>query len=207
MKLYYSPGACSLGIHVILEEIGQPFEAVRTPLKEGAQNTPEFQAMNPKGKVPTLQRDDGSVVTEWPAIAFWLASSNPDSRLWPEGIEAQTRAFEMMDYCCGTIHPQAFSRLFNQARFAPSEADHPKVIEQGKAIAEKAFANVEKLWAGGDWVLPSGYSVADPALFFVTFWAIKRMNMAVPPRVAAHFQRMMARPAVQRALKTEGLEG
>ncbi|MDJ0388582.1 glutathione S-transferase N-terminal domain-containing protein [Roseomonas sp. E05] len=206
MKLYYSPGACSLGIHVVLEEIGKPFEAVRTPLKEGAQNTPEFQAINPKGKVPTLQRDDGSVLTEWPAIAFWLAASNPESKLWPEGIEAQARAYEVMDYACGTIHPQGFSRLFNQARFAPSEADHPKVVEQGRGIAEKGFAVLEKQWAGQEWVLPSGYSVADAAVFFVSYWAVKRMNMTLPPRIAAHFERMLARPAVQRALATEGLD-
>jgi len=205
MKLYYSPGACSLGIHVVLEEIGQPYEAVPTPLKEGAQNKPEFQAMNPKGKVPTLQRDDGSVLTEWPAIAFWLAASNPAAKLWPEGIEAQTRAYEVMDYVCGTIHPQGFTRLFNQARFAPSEADHPKVIEQGRAIAEKGFAVLDKQWAGNEWVLPSGYSVADAAVFFVSYWAAKRMNMTLPPRIAAHFERMLARPAVQRALAAEGL--
>ncbi|HWX48849.1 MAG TPA: glutathione S-transferase N-terminal domain-containing protein [Roseomonas sp.] len=205
MKLYYSPGACSLGIHVILQEIGKPFEAVPTLLKEGAQNKPEFQALNPKGKVPTLQRDDGSVLTEWPAIAFWLAASNPDAKLWPEGIEAQARAYEVMDYVCGTIHPQGFTRLFNQARFAPSETDHPKVIEQGRGIAEKGFAVLDKRWAGQDWVLPSGYSVADAAVFFVSYWAAKRMNMTLPPRIAAHFERMMARPAVQRALAAEGL--
>ncbi|MXP62351.1 glutathione S-transferase [Roseomonas sp. M0104] len=205
MKLYYSPGACSLGIHVVLEEIGKPFETARTPLKEGAQNTPEFQAINPKGKVPALQRDDGSVLTEWPAIAFWLAASNPASKLWPEGIEAQARAYEAMDYICGTIHPQGFTRLFNQARFAPSEADHPKVIEQGRAIAEKGFAVLDKRWTGDEWVLASGYSVADAALFFVCYWAVKRMNMTLLPRIAAHFERMLARPAVQRALATEGL--
>lgn len=205
MKLYYSPGACSLGIHVVLEELGKPFEAVRTPLKEGAQNKPEFQAVNPKGKVPALQRDDGSVLTEWPAIAFWLAASNPESKLWPEGIEAQARAYEVMDYVCGTIHPQGFTRLFNQARFAPTEADHPTVIEQGRGIAEKGFAVLEKRWAGNEWVLPSGFSVADAALFFVSYWAVKRMNMTLPPRIAAHFERMMQRPSVQRALAAEGL--
>jgi glutathione S-transferase len=206
MKLHYSPGACSLGIHVILEEIGAPFEAVRTPLKEGAQNRPDFQALNPKGKVPVLQREDGTALTEWPAIAYWLANSNPGRGLWPADLEAQTQAFALMDYVCGTIHPQGFSRLFNQARFAPSEADAPKVVEQGRAIAEKGFAVIEKQWAGGDWLLASGYSVADPALFFVSYWAVKRMGMTLPPKVAAHFARMLARPAVQRALATEGLE-
>ena len=77
MKLYYSPGACSVGIHVLLEEIGAPYEAVLVNLREGAQFKPEFAGLNPKSKVPTLERDDGSVMTEYPAIAFWLASANP----------------------------------------------------------------------------------------------------------------------------------
>jgi len=75
MKLYYSPGACSIGIHVLLEEIGKPYEAVKLNFQEGQQYKPEFTSVNPKSKVPTLQRDDGSVLTEYPAIAYWLAAS------------------------------------------------------------------------------------------------------------------------------------
>ena len=73
MKLYYMPGACSIGIHVLLEEIGKPYEAQLVNLREGGQFKPEFTAVNPKSKVPTLVRDDGSVLTEYPAIAWWLA--------------------------------------------------------------------------------------------------------------------------------------
>ena len=79
MKLYYSPGACSLGIHVLLEEIGKPYQTEIVNLREGAQFRPEFTSVNPKSKVPTLQRDDGSVLTEFPAIAVWLARTNPAS--------------------------------------------------------------------------------------------------------------------------------
>jgi glutathione S-transferase len=205
MKLFYSPGACSLGIHVILEEIGKPYEAVAVPLKEGAQNRPDFLAVNPKAKVPTLQRDDGSVLTEWPAIAYWLSATNPEAKLSPDSVEEQARCLEALDYVCGTIHPQGFTRQFGPARFTPTEADQPKVVEQGRAIAAKAFATLDQQWRGQDWVLPSGYSVADAALFFVSFWAIKRVNLDVPPRIKAHFERMLARPAVQRALAAEGL--
>ena len=77
MKLYYAPGACSLGIHVLLEEIGKPYEAAPVNLREGAQYKPDFVAINPKSKVPTLERDDGSVLTEFPAIAYWLAAHQP----------------------------------------------------------------------------------------------------------------------------------
>src|SRR3712207_8799926 len=80
MKLYYSPGACSIGIHVLLEEIGKPYEASRVNLQEGQQYKPEFAGINPKSKVPTLQRDDGSVLTEYPAIAYWLPPPHPPAR-------------------------------------------------------------------------------------------------------------------------------
>ena len=73
MKLMFAPGACSIGIHVLLEEIGKPYETQRVNLQEGAQYKPDFTTINPKSKVPTLVRDDGSVLTEFPAIAYWLA--------------------------------------------------------------------------------------------------------------------------------------
>ena len=78
MKLFYAPGACSIGIHVLLEEIGKPYEAQLVNLREGGQFKPDFTAVNPKSKVPTLVPDDGSVLTEYPAIAYYLARTNPD---------------------------------------------------------------------------------------------------------------------------------
>ena len=84
-------------------------------LREGAQFKPEFTAVNPKSKVPTIVRDDGSVLTEYPAIAFWLARTNPEKKLLPDDVESQTRALEALDYAVGTIHMQGFSRLFRAA--------------------------------------------------------------------------------------------
>lgn len=205
MKLYYSPGACSVGIHVILEEIGKPYELSLVALKEGAQHKPEYMAVNPKSKVPALDRGDGRVLTEFPVIAFWLAKTNPQAGLIPTDIEGETRCLEMLDYVCGTIHPQGFTRQFRAANFTPREEDQPKVIEQGKALAAKYFDTLEKLWTGDTWVLPSGYSVADAALFFVEYWATRRSGMTLPPRLDAHLKAMLARPAVQRALQQEGL--
>jgi glutathione S-transferase len=98
MKLYYAPGACSIGIHVLLEEIGKPYEAVAVNLREGAQHKPEFTGVNPKSTVPTLVRDDGSVHTEYPAIAYWLAATNPEAGLMPATPEDQCRALEATDY-------------------------------------------------------------------------------------------------------------
>ncbi len=205
MKLYYSPGACSFGIHIILEEIGKPYELGLVALKDGAQHKPEYLAINPKSKVPALDRGDGKVLTEWPVIAAWLAKANPEAKLIPSDLEGETRCQEFMDYICGTVHPQGFTRQFRAANFTPREEDQPKVVEQGKALAAKYFETIEKGWQGGTWVMPQGYTVADAALFFVAYWAVRRSGMALPPRIEAHQRAMLARPAVQRALTQEGL--
>jgi glutathione S-transferase len=204
MKLMYSPGACSVGIHVLLEEIGKPYEAQLVNLREGGQFKPEFTAVNPKSKVPTLVRDDGSVLTEYPAIAFWLARSNPDKKLLPEDVESQTRGIEALDYAVATIHMQGFSRLFRASNYTPNPADEDKVKERGKEIVEKGFAVLDKALAGKDYVAGS-FSIADSALFYVEFWGGKRMGMKLPPNCEAHLNRMLARPAVQRVMQQEGL--
>ena len=205
MKLYYAPGACSMGIHVILEEIGKPYEAVAVNLKEGAQHKPEYQAVNPKSKVPALDRGDGRALTEYPVIAAWLAKSNPEAKLIPTDLEGETRCMEMLDYICGTVHPQGFTRQFRAANFTPREEDLPKVVEQGKQMAGKYFDTLQKTWTGGEWVLPNGYSVAVAALCFVEYWATRRSGMTLPPKLDAHLAAMLARPAVQRTLQQEGL--
>lgn len=205
MKLYYAPGACSFGIHVILEEIGKPYEIELVALKDGAQHQPPYMAINPKAKVPALDRGDGRVLTEWPVIAAWLAKTNHDKNLIPTDLEGETRCREFLDYICGTVHPQGFTRQFRAANFTPREEDQPKVVEQGKQLAAKYFDTIAKTWSGGEWVLPGGYSVADAALFFVEYWAVKRSKMALPPKLDAHYKAMMARPAAQRALTQEGM--
>ncbi|WP_270937022.1 glutathione S-transferase family protein [Falsiroseomonas oryzae] len=205
MKLHYSPGACSLGIHVILEEIGKPYELAPVALKDGAQHKPEYMAINPKSKVPALDRGDGKVLTEFPVIAYWLGKSNPEAGLLPSDFEGEIRALEMLDYICGTVHPHGFTRQFRPANFSFREEDHPKSVELGKQNAAKYFDVIDRTWRGGTWLLPSGYSVADAALFFVEYWAVRRSGMTLPAHLDAHLKAMLARPAVQRALTQEGL--
>ena len=204
MKLMYSPGACSIGIHVLLEEIGKPYEAQLVNLREGGQFKPEFTSVNPKSKVPTLVRDDGSVLTEYPAIAYWLARTNPDKKLMPDDVDAQARMLEALDYAVSTVHMQGFSRLFRASNYTPNPADEDKVKERGKEIVEKGFAVLDKALAGKDY-LAGSFSIADSALFYVEFWGGKRMNMKLPPNCEAHLNRMLARPAVQRVMQQEGL--
>lgn len=203
MKLFYSPGACSIGIHVILEEIGKPFETRVVSTRDGSNKKPEYLAINPKAKVPALLRDDGKVLTEFPVIAWWLAKANPMSNLIAVEFEAEARTLEWMDYLCGTVHPQGFTRQFRPANFAKDAEDEARVIAQGKALAEGYLQVIEKGLAGDPWLLASGYSVADCALFFITGWASGRSGMTLPSKLARHHAAMMARPAVQRALARE----
>jgi len=204
MKLMYSPGACSVGIHVLLEEIGKPYETQLVNLREGGQFKQEYTSVNPKSKVPALMRDDGSVLTEYPAIAHWLARTNPDKKLVPEDVEAQTRMIEAMDYAIATVHMQGFSRMFRASNYTPNPEDEDKVKERGKEMVEKGFAVLDKALAGKDYVAGS-FSIADTALFYTEFWGAKRLNMKLPPNCEAHLNRMLARPAVQRVLQQEGL--
>src|SRR5215467_7616313 len=108
MKLMYSPGACSIGIHVLLEEIGKPYDTQLVNLREGAQFKPEYTAVNPKSKVPALVR------------------TNSEKNLLPNDVEAQTRALEALDYCVSTVHMQGFSRLFRASNYTPNPADEDK---------------------------------------------------------------------------------
>jgi glutathione S-transferase len=189
----------------MLEEIGKPFDLELVALKDQAQNSPAFRAVNPKGKVPVLVRDDGGVLTEFTAIAFWLGAAFPEAKLLPANLDAQADTLSFVDYIAGTVHPQGFTRQFRAGRFTPNPADEPKVIEQGKALAAEYLETIDKTWKGGEWVMPQGYSIADAALFFVEYWAVKRVGMPVPARIDAHLKAMLARPAVQRALAASGM--
>ena len=203
MKLYYAPGACSIGIHVLLEEIGKPYETAAVNLREGAQYQPGFTTVNPKSKVPALARDDGSVLTEFPAIAYWLARSNPFTGLLPDSIDLQARTLEVLDYVVATLHMQGFGRILRPSAFTPNAADEDAVKARGREIAGNGFAVLDKTLDGQDYAT-GAFSIADAAIFYVSFWAT-RFNMTLPANVAAHFARMNARPAVQRVLQQEGL--
>lgn len=203
MKLYYAPGACSIGIHLLLEEIGKPYERHKLDLAAGEQKGPEFTRVNPKGKVPTLVRDDGSVLTEFPAIALWLAWTNPETKLLPDDVEGRARAVEAMDHVVATVHMQGFGRMFRPAAFAPGEADHDQVRARGRELFEGGLKLLSDQLATKEYVLGK-FSVADAALFYVEFWAAGRMQVPLPPNCAAHFERLKARPSVQRVLEAEG---
>ncbi len=204
MKLYYAPNACSLAIHVLLEEIGKPYELRRVDFHQREQYSPEYIALNPKSKVPLLERDGGGRLTELPSIAWYLARSHPQANLLPADIEGEARALELIDYLVATVHMRGFTRIFRPEIFSPRPEDKAQVQQAGRDVVRQGFEIIAPVLGDQDYVLGS-FSIADATLFFLEYWAVRRDGMTLPPNLDAHLQRMLARPAVQRALADEGL--
>ena len=202
MKFYMTPGSCSTGIHILLEELELPFEAYIVNLPAGDHRKPDYLAVNPKATIPALVRDDGSALTEFQAIAWWLARNYPKAGLLPADADGEARVIEAMDHVVGTLHGQGFARLFITGTFTPNAADHDAVKARGREIVEQGFAIMNAALAGRDYVA-GRFSIADAALFYVEFWADK-LGIELPQHCGAHYRRMRARPVVQRVLREEG---
>jgi glutathione S-transferase len=207
MKLYWGPHTCAIGVHVLLEEIGRPYEAEKIDVAGGATAEPWFRAINPKGKVPTLVLDDGRVLTEFGAIATWLARGAPDAGLLPTDRDEEQRALSLTDYAVGTIHGQAFGRVFMPEKFEPQDPVHQtlglgqgSVKKQGKTMVAQAFDIVANELAGRTWAAGDRFGIADAALFYVERWA-PEAGVTLPSAVEAHLRHVKERPAVGRVME------
>jgi glutathione S-transferase len=204
MKFYMTPGSCSTGIHILLEELEKVFEVYIVNLPAGQQYSSDYLAINPKSTIPTLIREDGKPLTEFQAIAYWLARSNPKAKLLPEELDEEVLTLETMDYVVGTIHMQGFARIFNTKEFTPSERDYGAVRSRGKEIVEKGFSVINGILEGKDYIAGT-FSIADAALFYVEFWADK-INLNMPENCLSHYRRMLKRQAVYGVLREEGYQ-
>lgn len=202
MKLYMTPGSCSTGIHILLEELDLVFEAHLVNLMAGDQHKPEYMALNPKATIPVLVRNDGSALSEFAAIAYWLARSYPKAQLLPGDAEGESRAIELIDYVVGTLHGQGFARIFTTDKFTPNPADFEAVKAQGLNIVRQGFDIVNSQLPAQGYAL-GGFGIADAALFYVEFWADKS-NIPLPDKCLAHYRLMCSRPVVKRVLMEEG---
>ena len=202
MKFYMTPGSCSTGIHILLEELDQVFEVYVVNLLEGDQHKPEYLAINPKASIPALVRSDGAALTDFQAIAWWLARQFPKYGLLPDKLEDEIKVLDVMSYVIGTLHMQGFARLFTTDKFTPDESDHDWVKQQGKDIIHKGFSVISHMLNDQGYVLDT-FSIADAALFYVEFWAVKT-NIELPPACQKHYQLMLNRPAVRQVLYEEG---
>ncbi len=200
MKLYYSPGACSLSPHIIAREAGieLALEKVDTKTKRTAGGR-DFLEINPKGYVPALELDNGDVLTEGPVIAQYLADQKPGAGLAPpNGTLDRYRLQEMLGYINSEIH-KSYSPLFNPAT-------PPEVRDERKAYLRRRYALLDGTLAQQPWLAGDTFSAADAYLFTVTNWA-KPVDLDLSEFTALNSfqQRVAARPAVQSAMQAEGL--
>jgi glutathione S-transferase len=187
LTLYFAPGSSSMAPHIALHEIGVPFEARPISFARREHRAPEFLALNPEGKVPTLLVD-GRPLTEVAAILFYLARRHLDARLLPDGdAEAEAHVVSWMSFIAATVHPAR--RL-------------------GLEHATQIFGIADRKLGDRDWAVGS-YSVADIHLFRL-YWRFANSLKAAPgtfPNLSAHYDRMMQRPAVQRTCEIEAAIG
>lgn len=203
MRLYYAPGACSLGIHILLEEIGRPYEAEAVDIFGGAQHAPGYRAVNPKGKVPALRRDDGTVLTEYPAIAVWLARSFPETELLGRTPEGEARTLELVEHVVSTLHMRGFTFYMVARKFVSDPAAQADLRAVGRGILIDGIARLSEHLGERDWFM-GRFSIADPTVFYLLNWLI-REGFELPANLAGFDARMRARPAVRAALEQEGL--
>lgn len=210
IKFFYSPGACSLASHIVLEETGAAYEPVRVALAEGAQRRPEYLALNPKGRVPVIV-DGDFVLTESPAILHYLAQRFPAAQLWPGDPQAAARSAEWLSWGSSGIHV-TYAHLSRPERYTNTEAAIEDVKAKARSACRETWNMIEAKLAAAQstWAAGEQYSVADAYVFVFWNWgrgARLGYDMAHDfPVWTAHAKRMGERPAVRRTLEQEGIE-
>jgi glutathione S-transferase len=199
MKLYFSPGACSLSPHIVARESGiaLELEKVDGAAKKTASGR-DFWAINPKGYVPALELDDGQLLTEGPAIVQYLAETSKSALLPAAGTLARYRVQEMLGYINSELH-KTYSPLFNPKTTAETR-------DERVAYLKKRYAFIEQALAKSQFLCGDSFTVADAYLFTVTNWAAHvKLDLSEFPSLLAFQKRIAERPHVQEALKAEGL--
>lgn len=199
MKLYYSPGACSLSPHIVSREAGLPCDLVKVDLEAKTADGGDYLAINPKGYVPALQLDDGSVLTEGPVIVQYLADRNPASKLAPAaGTRERYRLMEWLNFLTSEIH-KSFSPLFR-----PTATEETKVMFR-EALAQR-FDYLSAELRDKPYLMGDHFTVADAYLFTLLGWCrLTGVDLEKWPVLVAYRERIGARPAVRAAMKAEGL--
>ena len=200
MKFYYSPGACSLSPHITLHESGLPFQHLLAPTKtHQLEDGTDYYTINPLGYVPLLELDDGTRLREGPAIVQYIADQVPAKKLAPpNGTVARAQLQAWLNFIGTELH-KGFSPMFN-----PATPEAYKTIARDKFLSRLTWVNSEL--AGKQYLMGEQFSVADPYLFTVTNWPARvGVDIFGFANLAAFRERMAARPAVQAAMRHEGL--
>jgi glutathione S-transferase len=202
-KLYYAPGTCALASHIALQEAGAAYTTERLDFKSNQQNSPQYLAINPKGRVPSLITDRG-ILTETPAMLAFIAQSFPQAKLAPldDAFEfAKVQAFN--SYLCSTVHV-AHAHRVRGARWATDDASFADMKRMVPKTVGACFALIERNMLKGPWVMGDSYTICDPYLFTLAGWLEgDGVDLAALPKVSEHSKRMSERPAVRKVLGEE----
>ncbi len=208
--LYWAPGTCAIAPRIVLEEIGAPYQEERVSIDQQSRNevlvNSDYLKINPKGRVPALAIGD-RVLTEAPAIMMYLARQNPGASLLPDDAEGEARVLEWLNYLTTAVHAVAFGQIVRPQRFVEEAEAFPLVVAKGRRNVATAYAHIEKELTGRQWAAAEQYTLADIYLLFF-YLGSKRFGNPMEknfPAWAAVADRALARPAVARALKREGL--
>lgn len=203
LKLFYTPHTCALASHIALEEVGAEYETALIDFQTSQQRSPDYLAINPKGRVPSLVTDRG-VLMETPAILAFIAQSFPRAGLAP--LEdpfafAQVQAFN--SYLCSTVHV-AHAHRMRGYRWADDPAAIAEMQRKAPQAVAQCFGLIEREMLRGPWVMGNDYTICDPYLFTLAQWLeADGVDPARLPKVREHRQRMSDRPAVLRAVAAE----
>jgi glutathione S-transferase len=200
MKLYYSPGACSLSPHIVLLEAGLPYDLVKVDLRsKKLENGDDYLKVNPKGQVPALALDSGELITEGPVIVQMIADKAPDKNLAPARDRAERyRLQEWLNYITGELHKNI------GPMFSPLLSDDAKAFFKDRAMGK--FRYIDGKLAGHDYLMGKQFTVADAYLFVMLSWADgMKFDLSGLSNLLAYKARVAARPKVREALVEEGL--
>ena len=200
MKLYFSPGACSLASHIVLQEAGLTYTIEKVDLRaKVTASGADFKAINPKGSVPALVLDNGELLTEGVAIMQYLADCAPQTHLAPAaGTMPRYRLLETLNYITSEVH-KGFSPLFNPANTEEVKAAAVNVLQPKLALMSKQLGEQ-------DYLFGTQFTIADAYLFVVLSWArIVKLSLEAYPNLIAFQARVAARPTVHAAMTAEGL--
>jgi glutathione S-transferase len=203
IKLYYAANTCALASHIALEEAGAEYTTVRISFAANEQRSPEYLAINPKGRVPAMVTDRG-ILTETPAMLAYIAQSHPAARLAPLDDPfgfAQVQAFN--SYLCSTVHVAHAHRMRGN-RWADDPAAIAEMQRKVPQSVGACFELIEREMLKGPWVMGEAYTICDPYLFTLSSWLEgDGVDLTTLPRVMAHRSRVSERPAVRKALAEE----
>lgn len=203
LTLYMMAGACSMAPHVALEEVGATYRTQSIDLAKGEQRAEAYLKLNPKGKVPALQLEDGSVLTENVAILTYLARRFPQAKLLPTDPQAEAKCLSLLAWLSNSVHAM-FSPMVRPERVAADPAAHASVKETARATFEANLREIDRQLAGRQWLAAGQYTVCDIyALVFFTWGGRFGFPVQELANYRAMVQRAIARPAVRRAFEKE----